>query len=335
MGDTITINTNRVSSSFTHTLSYSFSGASGTIDSDVGASTSWKIPDMAIQIPNATSGTGTITCTTYNGSAKVGTAIVSFKATVPSSVGPSVSSITLTDPKGYASTYGGYVQGQSQLKTQVSSFSASGATITSTSITALGSTVNTNPWTSNTITESGGNKTVSVNVTDSRGRTATKTASFTVLSYTSPKITKLTASRCNSDGTANDEGEYINIHYAGNISALNDKNDKNVTVRYKQQDSNTWTTVVNIAEYSVDSSVVVPADTEKSYDISFILTDTFSSVEKTWSLSSAYTLIDFNASGKGVAIGKVSERDALEINMDVYINGVLLDDYIRNIISQT
>ena len=79
MGSAVTINTNRASSNFTHTLTYSFGSASGTIASSVGVSTSWTIPlDLAKQIPNATSGTGTITCKTYNGSTLIGTKTVSF-----------------------------------------------------------------------------------------------------------------------------------------------------------------------------------------------------------------------------------------------------------------
>ena len=45
-------------------------------------------------------------------------------------------------------------------------------------------------------------------------------------------------------------------------------------------------------------------------------TDYFSTTEYSHNLSTAYTLMDFNKSGKGMAIGKVSTQNALEINMD-------------------
>lgn len=73
IGSQITINTNRKSNSFTHTLSYSFGSLSGQIATNVTDSKPWTIPTTFYgQIPNATSGTMTITCTTYNGSTSVG-----------------------------------------------------------------------------------------------------------------------------------------------------------------------------------------------------------------------------------------------------------------------
>lgn len=74
IGSQITINTNRKSNSFTHTLSYSFGSLSGQIATNVGDKyENWTIPTtFYAQIPNATSGTMTLTCTTYNGSVSVG-----------------------------------------------------------------------------------------------------------------------------------------------------------------------------------------------------------------------------------------------------------------------
>src|SRR5690606_28268880 len=65
LGSSITINTNRASGSFTHTIRYSFGSASGTIASGVTNSTTWTLPnDLARQIPSATSGLGSIHCDT-------------------------------------------------------------------------------------------------------------------------------------------------------------------------------------------------------------------------------------------------------------------------------
>lgn len=74
IGSQITINTNRKSNSFTHTLSYSFGSLSGQIATNVGDKyENWTIPTtFYAQIPNATSGTMTLTCTTYNGGVSVG-----------------------------------------------------------------------------------------------------------------------------------------------------------------------------------------------------------------------------------------------------------------------
>ena len=69
IGSTITINTNRVSNSYTHTLTYAFGSLSGTIGTNIGASTTWTIPtSFYAEIPDAALGTCVITCQTFNSS---------------------------------------------------------------------------------------------------------------------------------------------------------------------------------------------------------------------------------------------------------------------------
>ena len=344
MGSAVTINTPRALSSFTHTLTYTFGSASGTIATGVATSYKWTIPlSFANQIPNATSGTGTITCKTYNGTTLVGTKTVTFTATVPSSVVPSISAISLSDPNGYAVTYNGYVRTKSKIKVAVTSTGSYSSTIKKTSITVNNTTVTTNPYTSNVITVAPGSQTVSVTVTDSRGRTATKTATYTVLAYTSPTITTLTAIRCNSDGTANENGAYMKITYAGSITSLSSKNTKSFSVQYKLQSATSWTTAASsTSAYSVSSSVVKSASTESSYDIRMVATDAFGSSTTSIVLGTAFTLINFNKSGKGMAIGKVSETDrTFEVGLPLIgkqittENGVDLDLFYKQLTTIT
>ena len=73
MGSAVTVYTNRVSTSTTHTLLYTFGNTSGTIATNVGASVSWTPPlTLAAQIPSATNGVCTITCQSYNGGTLTG-----------------------------------------------------------------------------------------------------------------------------------------------------------------------------------------------------------------------------------------------------------------------
>lgn len=141
MNSAVTISTPRASSSFTHTLTYSFGSASGTIATGVGTSYSWTVPlSLANQVPNNTSGSCTITCKTYSGNTLIGTKTVTITLTVPSSVVPSISSVSTSDPTGYLSTYGAYVQGKSTLKVSVSASGSYSSTIKSYKIVANGST---------------------------------------------------------------------------------------------------------------------------------------------------------------------------------------------------
>lgn len=88
MGNTLTIYTNRKSSSFTHTLSVTMGGGTGTIQTSVGDSYNWTVWDLASRCNNATSGKATITCTTYNGSTIIGTETCEVTITVPNATTP-------------------------------------------------------------------------------------------------------------------------------------------------------------------------------------------------------------------------------------------------------
>lgn len=83
MGNSVTITTNRKSNSFTHDLTYSFGGSTGTIATNVGASYAWTVPDLVSKIPNQASGTCTITCKTKNGTTVIGTNTVTLTLNIP------------------------------------------------------------------------------------------------------------------------------------------------------------------------------------------------------------------------------------------------------------
>lgn len=318
MGEKLTINITRASDNFKHKLWYKMNNSSWVVIANgVGTSYTWTVPlSLAENIPNTTSGIVTIAVETFNNTTLIGETRATFTANVPASVAPSISSITISDPNGYASKYSGYVQTKSKVKIQVSASGAYSSTIKSVSINdGMGNSSNSNPYTSNVISVGGGSKKVTVKVTDSRGRTKTKTADFTVLGYSSPKISSLSASRCNASGTADDVGSFVKISYNASITALNNENGTKYKLEYKSQDSSTWTDLFgenSPTSYSASGSVIAIADTEKSYDIRFTATDDFKSSSKTIKLSTAFVLMDFNASGKGIGIGKVSEKNAFE-----------------------
>lgn len=96
MGSAGTIKITRASSSFTHTLTYTFGSATGTIAAKTTAtSVAWTpTVSLANQIPNATSGVCTITCITYNGNTKIGSKTCTLSLLVPSSVKPTISSLS-------------------------------------------------------------------------------------------------------------------------------------------------------------------------------------------------------------------------------------------------
>lgn len=90
MGKKLLISLTRDHSSCTHTLKYSFGGSSANIASNVGSSTEWTVPDLASKCNNATSGTCTITCTTYLNNKSLGSTTAKVTLTVPDPTTPSI-----------------------------------------------------------------------------------------------------------------------------------------------------------------------------------------------------------------------------------------------------
>lgn len=322
MGNSITISIARASSSFTHTLTYTFGKTSGTIGTGIATSKSWTVPlDLANQVPSSTSGTCTITCKTYNGSTLIGTKTVTFTAKVPASVVPTISTVATSDPSGKLSKYGGYVQNYSKVKADVTASGSYSSTIKAYSIVMNGTTYTTNGSTSGVLKTSGTN-TIKATVTDSRGRTATKSVTISVLAYTNPTISSLTVTRCDADGTANEDGAYMKAVFKASITPLNNINGKSIVLKYKDSTSSTWNEAATYSEYSIDTSNIISADVDYSYNVMLTVADDFSSASNTKDLGTAFTLMDFNASGKGIAFGKVSEKDAFECNLDAEFKSV-------------
>jgi hypothetical protein len=314
MGSSITINMARASGSFDHTLTYKFGSATGTIGSDLGTSKAWTVPlSLASQIPNGTSGTCTITCKTYNGSTLIGTKTASFTAKVPSSVVPSISAQTISEAEsGLAAQFGAYVQNESKAKVAITAAGSYSSTIKTYKTTVAGKSYTGSTITSGVLTSSG-SVTISTTVTDSRGRTATKSSTITVQAYTAPKITKFSATRTDAG---------VNVALNFSIASLGEKNSKSYVIAYKAKTSEEWITLASGSVYSYNDtqSFADKFSTESSYDLRLTVSDYFGTATAYAEIPTAFTLLDFNASGKGIAFGKVSEiENQMEIDMDLNI----------------
>lgn len=341
----VTVNITRAASSFTHTVVFSFGSYSKTT-TGVGTSTSYAIPTSWLNaIPSATSGTAKVTVTTYSGSTKIGGAVSkNFTVTVPSTVVPTISTVTLSEAvSGLAAQFGGYVQSKSKLSVKITAAGAYSSTIKAYKTTIQGANFTGASFTSGFLTQSG-TSTVTITVTDSRGRTASTTRSLTVIAYTAPKITTFTAIRANGLGAADDNGTMALARIKFAISAVSDKNSKSYKVEYRPKASDAWTEAAKGSVYTYDSNMLlnVGLDTNTSYDLRLSVTDYFGTVTASTDVATAFTLMDFNASGKGLAFGKVSEEEnGMEIDMPlsiqkyVYMGGRQKNDEEKDIYFQT
>lgn len=330
MGTSITINMPRASSSFTHTLEYAFGAATGTIGTGLGTSIAWTVPlSLASQIPSATSGNCTITCKTYNGSTLIGTKTVSFTAKVPSSVIPSISSVSISEAvSGIASKFGAYIQNRSKLNVGIVASGIYGSTIAQYKTFIQAVEYQGSSFVSNVLTASGSIGIVTV-VTDSRGRTARYDGSIAVLPYSTPTISVFSAYRSDSLGNQNYEGRYLKINLKYLIVNINNLNDKYYEIVYRVKGTTSWSFIESGNIYSKDTSIITGAvfDPDNAYDLALNVYDYFSEAHVAIDIPTAFTLMDYHSSGKGIAFGKVAEKtNTMEIALDVDLSGKLLQE---------
>lgn len=320
IGSAINVNITRASSSFTHTVKLTFGSASET-KTNVGESTSFtpSLSTYGAQIPNATSGTGTITVDTYNGSTKIGSSSQNITLNMPSSAVPTISSVTLAEAvSGLASKFGAYIQQKSKISYTVSASGIYGSTIKSYKVEINGSTYNSSTGTTGVLTQSGSN-TCKVTVTDSRGRTATSSKTFTVLAYQAPQITVCTAQR---NSTTQSQ---IDCVFSASITSLNNKNNKAFTITSTVSSGNHYS---KTDAYSISNATcaIANATTTSSYVVTFKAQDYFTTVTKTINIGTAFALMNFATDGKHMSIGKIydtNEGGMLQVGGDTFVDGSL------------
>lgn len=324
LGNTIGVTIARHSSSFTHRLRYTFGKQSGTIATDVGTSYTWTVPlALANDIPNGTSGTCYITVETMSGSTVVGSVTKAFTANVPANILPTISAITLSDAsRAIPKAWGVYVKGKSTLNIVTRAVGAYGSKIASYSVRANGVTYNSANATTGVLTQAGAHYVV-VTVTDTRGRTATQSVAYTVEDYETPIVSIFDVRRVNADGTDDDDGERAKIAYSASVSSVAGNNTGKLKIYYKATTETDWTTAATEDAKNTASGVatVEGISTESAYDFKAVLTDRFTESTVDTQVQTAVVTMDFNASGRGVALGKVSEYDAFECAMPAIFTG--------------
>lgn len=315
MGGTVTISTPRASSSFTHDLAYSFAGSGyTTITTGVATSYPWTTPDLASKIPSATSGTVTIRCITKNGSTTVGTKTVTMTLKVPSTVVPTISAVTVTEAtSGLAAQFGAYIQSKSKLSVVITAAGAKGSTIKSYKTTLQGSSYTAASFTTGLLTASGSLSMVTT-VTDTRGRTAKKTTTVTVLAYTKPQILALAAYRYDAAGVAAEDGEYMGVEYAYSVPTLNGGNTAAMTLEYKQSTAadSAYATLLTGTALSADTTAMLTEptfSTDYAYTVRLTVVDYFGAkASREWELPSGQVILDIGADGDCLGLFKTAER---------------------------
>lgn len=295
-------------SAFYHKLTYSCGGASGYIlgskDKPVSTlSTSWA-PPLSLAQQNTTGKSVSITFTLYTYTSSSGSLIGSNtytkSFTIPSSVKPGVPSISLDDLNGYYSTYG-YVQNKSKVKvtTSASISNCQGATIKSYTIYLNGNKCSSSTF----VLSSSGTNTIKVVATDTRGATNSKSIEIDVAKYSKPTISF----------SPSKSGSTLTLSYEITYSSLGGKN--NVTITSSSSPNLDETTIASKITQTSGKKDDITIDPDTTYNNLYLtVTDALgeSGTSKKVTIFGSERVFNINKSGKGLAIGKISETDGFE-----------------------
>jgi len=276
-GGTVTINTNRLSTSFTHDIEYDFVSLTGqttglALATGVTTSTTLTPPTSILsQIPNATSGTLVVRVTTFNGATQIGSPqTVNLTVTVPVAAVPTIGSLTVTEGTvvpDVATLIGQFVQNVSKVSATTKTGSPPttpsvqgiyGSTIVSTKITVNGQTITGESGTTVNPISASGTLAVVAETTDSRGRVGTLSQNITVLPYVAPQATTAEARRALVAGTVDQSaGTYIRVDMTAVVQSLingSQKNDLHYRISTSPAGANTWT--VRVAATNAGASTL-------------------------------------------------------------------------------
>lgn len=213
-GTACTIHMNK-QANFTHKVSYWFGNKKGTIATGVVDSCSWTPPTSLLdQIPNALTGSGTISVETYSGSTKIGeTKSCGFTLHLPNNSEPTIGTITLTEQHAGVKAKNANVTVQQISKKLVSVPVSAKYSASIKTVTCDGVTLSNNNGTYTGYISNKSNGTYKVIVTDSRGLQSSNSTTQTFYEYAKPFITAnlKRKSETSAEGSLSVSGSYSTI----------------------------------------------------------------------------------------------------------------------------
>lgn len=288
--------------------------------------------------------TGTFELSTFSGSSQIGSTSTK-KATVQTTAAnsaPTFSGFTYKDTNTTAAGVTGnnqiLIQSVSTLQVIASAATAkNGATISSYSVSAGGSTASSTTVTLNVgkIYTSG---TVPIIVTaiDSRGYTSSATVNITVIAYKSIDITTAIMRR------VNEIEDVTQVTLEGDITPVKVNNVNKNTLRklyyqYKRTDASAYSSLTDITSFATfnDSGFTFTSDEWLSLDsnyswyVRFYVYDNLTGDTATITVSQGTPLISFRR--KKVGINKWEPTQALDVDGNIAANGVIVLGYAGHV----
>ena len=281
--------------------------------------TAYKFP-VAL-LPNSTAATITATLYTYTNSSYnvlVGTGQTkTFTLTVPSSVVPSISTeVTPYNTNPWLNNKGIYVSGYTQMKIVASPAAGAGANVSSVAVTGQSIDSQSDNTFYTTVLRGAGSKSVTTTVTDSRGRTASKSDSVTYLAYAAPAVNAMSAQRgtySNGTWTPDENGDHIRITASATGSLSSQGNTLTLRLTAKIDGIDTPPTAQSGNYYYWTGTTA-----DQSYVVTAEVTDLVGTTSTSFiTVSSVSVPFNLNTLMPAAAFGKVAEiAKALELASD-------------------
>lgn len=288
--------------------------------------------------------TGTFELSTFSGSSQIGstsTKTATVQTTAANSA-PTFSGFTYKDTNTTAAGVTGnnqiLIQSVSTLQVTASAATAkNGATISSYSVSAGGSTASSTTVTLNVgkIYTSG---TVPIIVTaiDSRGYTSSATVNITVIAYESIDITTAIMRR------VNEVEDVTQVTLEGDITPVKVNNVNKNTLRklyyqYKRTDASSYSSLTDITSFATftdngftfTSDEWLSLDANYSWYVRFYVYDNLTGDTVTITVSQGTPLISFRR--KKVGINKREPAQALDVDGNIAANGVIVLGYAGHV----
>ena len=308
LGTQVTITYPRNNAAIRHTVKLKVGSKTVTILTKSNTTSTTYTPtmnDFASQLPNVTSLAGDVIVESYDGDRLIGTETTKLTVRIPTSVKPVIGTITVSDLNTIAAGLeAGFIQGISTLRGVAASIAAGqGATVKTRSWSFDGQTGTSTGLTGPTFKAS--NKTsgltISLTVTDSRGRSTTKSSStFGQVAYSRPTISKFDAKRYDE----NDQDK-VNFNLTATRTSLGDKNTLRYRIRKQKVGQSTttthkaWTSPV-ASDLNLSATIMPDLVNDGDYLLTVEVEDKFTTTSRSFALMGSSFLWQRVTSGRKV-----------------------------------
>lgn len=325
-GDKIKVEINKKVSSFTHTLSIKYLGKEETLISKTSSANIYYTDSGKIMenyMKNLRSMPIDFVLYTYDGNARIGYVVKRLTIDVPSSAGPVINSVDVTEANQNKINIIGsspFYQLLSDLKVSTNASGKYGATIKNISV-SLGNYIKSG---SNIILDNvnlKGDQNIKVTVQDSRGFSASTTKTINLSPYNLPNISFFNAYREEKNT------KYASARIALTSTVIDNKNPLDVKVDVSEKDSNSWRNVYSatVGNGAFNSTISLGGgfDDFKAYDVRLTIADKFKRHQAISSIPTTSQSLVIGANKPVVGVGRLPTHidKGLEVDGEICFNG--------------